>query len=194
MQLLEERIRRDGIVKPGDVLKVDSFLNHQIDVELLDEMGKEFYRLFAGSQIDKIVTIESSGIAIAASAARYFKVPLVFAKKAQSINIEGDVYATKIRSFTHQRIYDVIVSKKYLNEGEHILIIDDFLANGYAVQGLISLIEEAGAVVEGIGIAIEKGQQPGGKLLREKGLRVESLALIETMDDRTGEIVFRGQA
>ena len=193
MRLLEERIRRDGIVKPGDVLKVDNFLNHQIDIGLVNEMGKEFRRLFDGCRIDKIMTIESSGIAIAAIAAQHFGVPVVFAKKAQSINLDGEVYTTKIQSFTHQRVYDVIVSKKYLREGEHILIIDDFLANGCAVQGLVSLVRDAGAVIEGVGIAIEKGQMPGGKELREEGLRVESLAIIESMDDKTGEIVFREQ-
>ncbi len=191
MRLLEERIRKDGLVKPGDVLKVDNFLNHQIDIGLVNEMGKEFRRLFAGTQIDKIMTIESSGIAIAAIAAQHFGVPLVFAKKAQSINIDGEVYTTKIQSFTHQRVYDVIVSKKYLREGEHILIIDDFLANGCAVRGLVSLVREAGAIVEGVGIAIEKGQMTGGKELRDEGLRVESLAIIETMNAETGEIVFR---
>ena len=194
MRLLEERIRQDGIVKPGDVLKVDSFLNHQIDIELVNEIGKEFKRLFAGCRIDKIVTIESSGIAIAAIAAQHFGVPVVFAKKAQSINIDGEVYTTKIQSFTHQRVYDVIVSKKYLKKDEHILIIDDFLANGCAVQGLISLVRDSGAVIEGVGIVIEKGQMPGGKELREEGLRVESLAIIESMNAETGEIAFREQA
>ncbi len=191
MQLLEERIKSDGIVKPGDVLKVDNFLNHQIDVELLCEMGREFRRLFDGCQIDKILTIEASGIAVACLAAQYFGVPVVFAKKTRSINIEGEVYATRIESFTHKRVYDVIVSKKYIQPGEHMLIIDDFLANGCAVRGLIDLIRSAGAVVEGVGIAIEKGQMPGGRLLREDGIRVESLAIIESMNDETGEIVFR---
>ena len=193
MRLLEDRIRRDGIVKPGDVLKVDNFLNHQIDIGLVNEIGREFRRLFDGCRIDKIVTIESSGIAIAAITAQHFNVPVVFAKKAQSINIEGEVYTTKIQSFTHQRVYDVIVSKKYLHKDEHILIIDDFLANGCAVQGLISLVKEAGAVVEGVGIVIEKGQMPGGRELREEGIRVESLAVIESMNAETGEIVFREQ-
>ena len=193
MKLLEERIRQDGVVKAGDVLKVDNLLNHQIDIALVNEMGREFHRLFSDCRVDKIMTIESSGIAIAALAAQYFQVPVVFAKKAQSINLDGDVYTTKIHSFTHQRVYDVIVSRKHLKAGEHILIIDDFLANGCAVQGLVSLIREAGGVIEGVGIAIEKGQMPGGKLLREEGLRVESLAIIESMDDTTGEIVFREQ-
>ena len=193
MKLLEERIRQDGVVKAGDVLKVDSFLNHQIDIGLINEMGKEFHRLFSDCRVDKIMTVESSGIAIAALAAQYFGVPVVFAKKAQSINLDGDVYTTKIQSFTHQRVYDVIVSRKHLRAGEHILIIDDFLANGCAVQGLVALIQEAGAVVEGIGIAIEKGQMPGGRLLREEGFRVESLAIIEDMNEETGEIIFREQ-
>ena len=193
MRLLEERIRQDGVVKAGDVLKVDNFLNHQIDISLINEMGKEFYRLFEDCRVDKIITIESSGIAIAALTAQYFGVPVVFAKKAQSINLDGDVYTTKIHSFTHQRVYDVIISRKHLKAGERILIIDDFLANGCAVQGLVSLIREAGAEIVGVGIAIEKGQMPGGKLLRDQGLRVESLAIIESMDDTTGEIVFREQ-
>lgn len=191
MQLLEERILKDGIVKPGDVLKVDNFLNHQIDVPLLCEMGKEFRRLFEGTRVDKILTIEASGIAVACLAAQYFGVPVVFAKKTRSINIDGQVYATRIESFTHGRVYDVIVSKKYIQPGEHMLIIDDFLANGCAVRGLIDLIRSAGAVVEGVGIAIEKGQMPGGARLREDGIRVESLAIIESMDENTGEIVFR---
>lgn len=191
MELLEKRIQRDGIVKKGNVLKVDNFLNHQMDIELFNEMGKEFKRLFRDRPINKILTIEASGIGIACVAAQYFQVPVVFAKKAQSINIDGDVYCTKIESFTHKRVYDVIVSKKYLGPKDHILIIDDFLANGCAVNGLLDLIESAGACVEGIGIVIEKGQQAGGKLLREKGYQVESLAVIESMDDQTGQIVFR---
>ena len=193
MKILEERIRRDGIVKAGNVLKVDSFLNHQMDVALFDEMGKEFKRLFADRPINKILTIEASGIGIACIAAQHFHVPVVFAKKTQSINIDGEVYSTKIESFTHKRIYDVIVSQKYIEPTDHVLIIDDFLANGCAVRGLIELIRNAGATVEGVGIAIEKGQQTGGKLLREEGIRVESLAIIESMDDVTGEIVFRSQ-
>ena len=191
MQLLEERIRKDGVVKQGNVLKVDSFLNHQMDVELFNEMGKEFKRLFEGCRVDKIMTIESSGIAIAAIAAQHFGVPIVFAKKAQSINIDGEVYTTKIQSFTHQRVYDVIVSRKFLNAQDHVLIIDDFLANGCAVNGLIDLIRDAGATVEGVGIVIEKGFQQGGEAIRSKGVRVESLAIIEKMDAETGEIVFR---
>lgn len=191
MRLLEERIRTDGNVKPGNVLKVDSFLNHQMDVELFNEMGKEFRRLFPSEKINKILTIEASGIGIACIAAQYFHVPVVFAKKSQSINLDGEQYATRIESFTHKRVYDVIVSKKYLQKGDRVLIIDDFLANGCAVAGLIDLIKSAGASIEGVGIAVEKGFQEGGKLLRGKGIRVESLAIVESMDDKTGEIVFR---
>lgn len=191
MQLLEERIRRDGIVKPGNVLKVDSFLNHQMDVELFNEMGKEFRRLFPSEKINKILTIEASGIGIACIAAQYFHVPVVFAKKSQSINLDGDQYTTKVESFTHKRVYDVIVGKKFLGKEDHVLIIDDFLANGCAVAGLIDLVMSAGATVEGVGIAVEKGFQEGGKLLRNKGVRVESLAIVESMDAKTGEIVFR---
>lgn len=191
MELLEKRIQSEGTVKKGNVLKVDNFLNHQMDISLFNEMGKEFKRLFADRPINKILTIEASGIGIACIAAQYFQVPVVFAKKAQSINIDGEVYSTRIESFTHKRVYDVIVSKKYLRPEDHILIIDDFLANGCAVNGLLDLIESAGASVEGIGIVIEKGQQMGGKLLREKGYRVESLAVIDRMDDETGEVFFR---
>lgn len=191
MQLLEERIRRDGTVKPGNVLKVDSFLNHQMDVELFNEMGKEFRRLFPSKEINKILTIEASGIGIACIAAQYFQVPVVFAKKSQSINLDGDQYTTKIESFTHKRVYDVIVAKKFLGERDHVLIIDDFLANGCAVAGLIDLVHSAGASIEGVGIAVEKGFQTGGRLLRDKGVRVESLAIVESMNADTGEIVFR---
>ena len=191
MQLLEERIRSDGTVKPGNVLKVDSFLNHQMDVELFNEMGKEFRRLFPSKEINKILTIEASGIGIACIAAQYFQVPVVFAKKSQSINLDGEQYTTKIESFTHKRVYDVIVAKKFLNEQDHVLIIDDFLANGCAVAGLIDLVHSAGASIEGVGIAVEKGFQTGGKLLRDKGVRVESLAIVESMNADTGEIVFR---
>lgn len=193
MQLLEERIRRDGVIKPGNVLKVDGFLNHQMDVELFNEMGKELKRLFPSEKINKILTIEASGIGIACIAAQYFQVPVVFAKKSQSINLDGEQYTTRIESFTHKRVYDVIVSKKYLGKDDHVLIIDDFLANGCAVAGLIELVQSAGACIEGVGIAIEKGFQKGGALLRSKGLRVESLAIVESMDDETGEIVFRSQ-
>lgn len=191
MKLLEERIKKDGIVKPGNVLKVDNFLNHQMDIALFNEMGKEFKRLFADCKVNKILTIEASGIGIACIVAQYFDVPVVFAKKAQSINIDGDVYSTKIQSFTHQRVYDVIVSKKYLNPEDHILIIDDFLANGCALEGMIDLVQSAGATVEGIGIAIEKGFQQGGKLIRDRGIRLESLAIVDSMEG--GELVFREQ-
>lgn len=193
MKLLEDRILRDGTVKPGDVLKVDSFINHQMDVELFEEMAKEFKRLFADRPINKILTIEASGIGIACIVAQQFRVPVVFAKKAQSINLDGESYTTKVESFTHKRIYDVIVSKKYLTPEDHILIIDDFMANGCAVNGLIDLIQEAGATVEGVGIAIEKGFQKGGRMIREKGIRVESLAIVDSMDAETGKIVFREQ-
>ena len=191
MELLEERIRRDGVVKPGNVLKVDSFLNHQMDVDLFNEMGKEFKRRFAGCPINNILTIEASGIGIACIVAQHFHVPVVFAKKAKSINLDGEMYCTKIQSFTHKKIYDVIVAKKFLSPEDHILIIDDFLANGCAVDGLIDLIRSAGAVIEGVGIAVEKGFQRGGDIIRNKGIRLESLAIIESMDDQTGEIVFR---
>lgn len=191
MELLEERIRRDGVVKSEGVLKVDGFLNHQMDINLFNEMGKELKRLFADAPINKILTIEASGIGIAAVVAQHFNVPVVFAKKSQSINLDGDVYSTKIQSFTHQRIYDVIVSKKFLNADDHVLLIDDFLANGCALNGLIDLVEEAGATVEGIGIAVEKGFQPGGDDLRSRGYRLESLAIVQSMNPETGEIVFR---
>ena len=191
MKLLEERIRKDGIVKPGDVLKVDSFLNHQMDIQLFNEMGKEFRRLFADRPVNKILTLEASGIGIACIAAQYFNVPVVFAKKAKSINLDGEMYMTKIQSFTHQRVYDVIVSKRFLPPDDHILIIDDLLANVCAVNGLIDLINSAGAVIEGVGIAIEKGFQQGGDLIRSRGIRLESLAIIESMNAETGEIVFR---
>lgn len=191
MKLLEERIRKDGTVKAGNVLKVDSFLNHQMDIELFNEMGKEWARLFAGCPITKILTVEASGIGIACVAAQHFHVPVVFAKKTQSLNIDGEVYSTKIESFTHKRVYDVIVSKKFLNPEDHVLIIDDFLANGCALEGLLDIVKKAGATVEGVGIAVEKGFQKGGDLIRAKGVRVESLAIVESMDAETGEIVFR---
>ncbi len=191
MDILKERIRKDGIVKQGNVLKVDSFLNHQMDINLFNEMGREFKRLFADRPINKILTIEASGIGIACIVAQHFDVPVVFAKKAKSINLEGEVYTTKIESFTHKKVYDVIVSKKFLNPEDHVLIIDDFLANGCALNGLIDLVVNAGATIEGIGIAIEKGFQEGGSLIRNKGFRVESLAIVDKMDDTTGEIVFR---
>ena len=191
MKLLEERIRKDGTVKAGNVLKVDSFLNRQMDIDLFNEMGKEWARLFADRKITKILTVEASGIGIACVAAQHFHVPVVFAKKSQSVNIDGEVYSTKIESFTHKRVYDVIVSKKFLHPEDHILIIDDFLANGCALEGLIDIVNKAGASVEGVGIAVEKGFQKGGDLIRSKGIRVESLAIVESMDDKTGEIVFR---
>lgn len=191
MKLLEERIRKDGTVKAGNVLKVDSFLNHQMDIDLFNEMGKEWARLFADRKITKILTVEASGIGIACVAAQHFHVPVVFAKKSQSVNIDGEVYSTKIESFTHKRVYDVIVSKKFLHPEDHILIIDDFLANGCALEGLIDIVNKAGASVEGVGIAVEKGFQKGGDLIRSKGIRVESLAIVESMDDKTEEITFR---
>lgn len=191
MKLLEERIQKDGIVKAGNVLKVDSFLNHQMDIALFNEMGKEFKRLFSDVEVNKIMTIEASGIGIACIAAQYFHVPVVFAKKAQSVNIDGEVYSTKIQSFTHKRVYDVIVSKKYLSPDDKILIIDDFLANGCALEGLIDIVHAAGAQVSGIGIAIEKGFQKGGDMIRSRGIRLESLAIVESMDDQTGAITFR---
>lgn len=194
MKLLEERIRRDGNIKAGNVLKVDSFLNHQMDIQLFNQMGEEFKRLFAGEEINKILTIEASGIGIACIVAQHFNVPVVFAKKTQSINIDGEVYSTKIESFTHKKVYDVIVSKKFLQKEDKILIIDDFLANGCAVSGLIDMVESAGAKVVGVGIAIEKGFQQGGKLLRDKGIHVESLAIVDSMDCESGTLTFREQA
>lgn len=191
MELLRQRILKDGVVRPGSVLKVDSFLNHQIDVELLDAIAAEFERIYAGKPINKVLTIEASGIAVACFVARHFSVPLVFAKKTQSINLEGDSYSTRIESYTHGRIFDVIVSKKYLCSEDHILIVDDFLANGCALEGLIDIAEKAGASIEGIGIVIEKGFQRGGLSLREQGYPLSSLAIIDSMDAETGEIVFR---
>lgn len=193
MNFLEERILKDGVVKAGNVLKVDSFLNHQMDIELMDEMGEEFKRRFQDKNITKVLTIEASGIAIACSVARCFGVPLVFAKKSKSINIEGDVYVAEVESFTHQNKNQVIVSKKFLNEGDRVLIIDDFLANGCALQGLISIAEAAGATVEGLGIAIEKGFQIGGRVIRNLGYNLESLAIVDSMDAEKGTIVFREQ-
>ena len=193
MKLLEERIRKDGTIKAGNVLKVDSFLNHQMDIELFNEMGKEFKRLFEKEEINKILTIEASGIGIACIVAQHFNVPVVFAKKTQSINIDGEVYSTKIESFTHKKIYDVIVSKKFLHKEDKILIIDDFLANGCAVAGLIDMVKAAGATVAGVGIAIEKGFQQGGDLIRKKGVHVESLAIVDEMDCENGTIRFREQ-
>ena len=191
MNFLEERICKDGLVKKGNVLKVDSFLNHQMDVSLIDEIGKEFFRRFGDKGITKILTIEASGIAIAYATARYFGVPFVFAKKSKSVNIDGDVYVAQVESFTHKCTNNVIVSKKFLNSDDNILIIDDFLANGCALKGLISIVEDAGAKVAGIGIAIEKGFQDGGATIRGLGYRLESLAIVEEMDDETGTVVFR---
>ncbi len=191
MNCLEEKILKEGIVKKGNVLKVDSFLNHQIDIELLNEMGKEWKKRFEGKQINKILTIEASGIGVACIAAQYFGVPVVFAKKAKSINLDGSMYIAEVESYTHQTTNKVIVSKKYLNEDDHVLIIDDFLANGCALQGLIEIAKYAGATVEGIGIAIEKGFQGGGTLIREMGYQLESLAIVDSMDVETGKIVFR---
>lgn len=193
MRLLEERIRQDGIVKAGNVLKVDSFINHQMDIELLSEMGKEWKKLFADKNINKILTIEASGIGIACIAAMHFHVPVVFAKKAKSINLDGDMYTAEVESFTHKNKNQVIVSKKFLTEDDHVLIIDDFLANGCALQGLIQIVQSAGATVEGIGIAVEKGFQSGGRMIRNLGYQLESLAIVEGMNDETGEIIFREQ-
>ena len=193
MKLLKDRILKDGVVKPGNILKVDSFLNHQMDIDLINEIGKEFKARFADCPITKILTIEASGIGIACIAAQYFHVPVVFAKKTQSINLDGDVYSTKIQSFTHRRIYDVIVSKKFLSPEDHVLIIDDFLANGCALEGLIDIVKSSGATIEGVGIAIEKGFQKGGNLIRGKGIRVESLAIVDGMNAETGEVFFREQ-
>lgn len=191
MKLLEDRIRKDGIIREGNVLKVDSFINHQMDIKLFEEMAKEWKRLFADKKINKILTIEASGIGIAAIVAREFDVPVVFAKKSKSINLDDNNFSTKIQSFTHSKIYDVIVSKKFLSPGDHILIIDDFLANGCALLGLTNLVESAGATVEGIGIAIEKGFQQGGKIIREKGYQLESLAIVESMNAADNTITFR---
>ena len=191
MKLLQERIVRDGNVKSGNVLKVDNFLNHQMDIELFNEIGKEFKKLFHDYKITKILTIEASGIGIACITAQYFNVPVVFAKKAQSINIDGEVYSTKIESFTHKKTYDVIVSKKFLKPEDKVLIIDDFLANGCALAGLIDLVRSAGASVEGIGIVIEKGFQNGGEMIRNMGVKLESLAIVDSMNAEDGSIVFR---
>lgn len=191
MKLLQEKIRRDGVVKPGNILKVDSFLNHQLDVLFLDKMGEEFYSRFKDENITKILTIEASGIAIASLTGLHFKVPVVFAKKSKSINLDGEMYVTNVESFTHKNVNNVIVAKKFLNPQDRILILDDFLATGNALVGLISLVEESGASVAGIGIAIEKGFQDGGKRIRDAGYRLESLAIIDSMNGETGEINFR---
>ena len=191
MNFLEERITKDGIVKEGNVLKVDSFLNHQMDIQLFDQIGEEFKRRFANEPINKILTIEASGIGIACMVARHFDVPVVFAKKSKSINIEGEMYVAEVESFTHKCKNQVIVSKKFLSPDDHVLIIDDFLANGCALQGLISIVNEAGATVEGIGIVIEKGFQSGGRIIRNLGYHLESLAIVDSMDAATGTITFR---
>ena len=191
MNCLEERIQKDGVVKEGKVLKVDSFLNHQMDIELFKQMAEEWKKRFAGVHINKILTIEASGIGIACIASEYFKAPVVFAKKSKSINIEGDMYIAEVESFTHKCKNQVIVSKKFLGPDDHVLIIDDFLANGCALQGLISIVSQANASLEGIGIAIEKGFQSGGRVIRNLGYRLESLAIVESMDPKTGKIVFR---
>ncbi len=193
MNFLEEKIVKEGIVKEGNVLKVDSFLNHQMDIDLFNEMGKEWKKRFAGKNITKILTIEASGIGIACIAAQQFGVPVVFAKKSKSINLEGDIYTAEVESFTHKNKNQVIVAKKFLNEEDHVLLIDDFLANGCALQGLIQIVHSAGATVEGIGIAVEKGFQTGGRIIRNLGYQLESLAIVESMDWETGSITFRQQ-
>lgn len=194
MNFLEERIIQDGNVKEGNILKVDSFLNHQMDIQLFEQMGEEFKERFADANVNKILTIESSGIGIACIVARHFGVPVVFAKKTQSLNLDGEMHIAEVESFTHKCKNQVIVSKKFLTEEDHVLIIDDFLANGCALQGLIQIVESAGASIEGIGIAIEKGYQPGGRMIRNLGYHLESLAIVDAMDAVTGEITFRDNA
>ena len=191
MQLLEDRIRKDGKVREGNVLKVDSFLNHQMDVNLFREIGKEFQRRFAGEEITKILTIEASGIAIACMTARHFNVPVVFAKKAKSKNIDGEVYTSTVHSYTYGRDYDITLSKKFLSPSDKVLILDDFLANGKAMKGLLDVCAQAGATVGGIGICIEKGFQPGGAELRAAGYKLASLAIVDTMTD--DQLTFREQ-
>ena len=193
MKLLEDRIRKDGVVKEGNVLKVDRFLNHQMDIELFQEIGKEFKRRFANENVNKILTIEASGIGIACVAAESFHVPVVFAKKNQTKNIAGEVYRTQVESFTHGRIYDIIVSKEFLGKGDRVLLIDDFLANGKALEGLAQLVQDSGAELVGAGIVIEKGFQRGGDVIRAKGIHLESLAIVDGMNDKTGENIFREQ-
>ena len=191
MQILKDRIRKDGKIREGNVLKVDSFLNHQMDVSLFREIGKEFKRRFEGEEITKILTIEASGIGIACVVAEVFNVPVVFAKKTQTQNIAGDVYTTQVESYTHGRIYDIIVSREFLGPDDKVLLIDDFMANGKAMEGLIQIVKDSGAQLVGAGIVIEKGFQPGGDALRDQGVHLESLAIVESMDEKTGEIVFR---
>ena len=193
MNFLEERILKDGVVKPGNVLKVDSFLNHQMDIDLMQEIGREFKRRFADKPVTKVMTIEASGIGIACFVAKEFGVPMVFAKKSKSVNIDGEMYVAEVESFTHKNKNQVIVSKKFLNADDHLLIIDDFLANGCALQGLISLAVNAGATIEGLGIVIEKGFQIGGSVIRNLGYQLESLAIVDGMDAETGTIQFRPQ-
>ncbi len=191
MNCLEARIAKDGVVKEGNVLKVDSFLNHQMDIDLMNEIGKEFYKRFKDKPINKILTIEASGIAIAYAVAQQFHVPVLFAKKSKSINIAGDTYVAEVESFTHKNKNTVLVSKQFLSSDDHVLIIDDFLANGCALQGLISIVDQAGGTVEGIGIAVEKGFQMGGQIIRNLGYQLESLAIVDAMDPKTGTITFR---
>ena len=191
MQLLKDRIRKDGKIKGGNVLKVDSFLNHQMDIKLFEEIGKEFKRRFADVEVNKILTIEASGIGIACVVAQYFDVPVLFAKKNKTKNIAGDVYTSQVESFTHGRVYDIIVSKELLGKGDKVLLIDDFLANGKALEGLAKLVEDSGAELVGAGVVIEKGFQPGGDNLRKQGIRLESLAIVDSMDEEKGTIVFR---
>lgn len=193
MKLLEEKIRKEGKIKEGNVLKVDRFLNHQMDIPLFEEIGKEFYRRFLDAGVNKILTIEASGIGIACITAQYFKVPVVFAKKTQTKNIAGDVFTTKVESFTHGRIYDIIVSKEFLSPDDRVLLIDDFLANGRALEGLAALVQSSGAQLVGAGVVIEKGFQPGGDEIRKKGIHLESLAIVDSMDENTGSITFREQ-
>ena len=193
MNFLEERIQKDGVVKEGNVLKVDSFLNHQMDIDLFEKMGEEWKHRFAGKPINKVVTIEASGIGIACIVAKYFGTPVVFAKKSKSINIDGDMYVAEVESFTHKCKNHVIVAQKFLSPEDHVLLIDDFLANGCALQGLIQIVQSAGATVEGIGIAVEKGFQSGGRMIRNLGFQLESLAIVDGMDAATGEITFREQ-
>lgn len=192
MQLLKDRIRKDGKIKAGNVLKVDGFLNHQMDIKLFEEIGKEFKRRFADAEVNKILTIEASGIGIACVVAQYFGVPVLFAKKNKTKNIAGDVYTSQVESFTHGRVYDIMVSKEFLGKGDKVLLIDDFLANGKALEGLAALVKDSGAELVGAGIVVEKGFQVGGETLRQQGIRLESLAIVESMDEKTGTIVFRG--
>lgn len=190
MKLLEERIRRDGTIRGTEVLKVDRFLNHQMDIGLINEIGKEFRRLYGDCGVNKILTIEASGIGIACITAQFFNVPVIFAKKNKTKNIAGDVYTSKVESFTHGKVYDIIVSKEFLGPGDRVLLIDDFLANGSALQGLINLVRDAGATLVGAGICVEKAFQPGGDLIRSMGVRVESLARVKSMDEAAGSIEF----